>query len=241
MLLVISKNYWGADMMESTAIRFKDTFVDMTHMEQEDVVMLMGDRVNVNNVKTTLYETVKNTLIKSSSDRPVLYVYMSGHGNQVADMDGDERIPIIDGESSKDYNDEVYQLPDGNVVDDDITNIIQNAVVDTNSDKRLLVVLFSDHCSSGSMIDNRKVDYDWVSIGACSDMGVGYMSGIGGVMSVCMISVLSGDVITKSVREFYELLDKEMRMSFIGELQLCTVHVSSVEMLNEKVFMVRHK
>lgn len=38
------------------------------------------------------------------------------------------------------------------------------------------------------------------------------------------------------VSDFYKLLDEGMRGSYIGSIQLCTLHVSDDKMLDEKLF-----
>lgn len=237
-LLVISRNYWGANMSEKTSIMFTEKFKEFMGLDDSCITKMIGGCVSVSSVKETLYKVVRD-VVCSGSTRPILYIYMNGHGNQVYDTNGDEIMgEMYSGETMKDNMDEVYQLPDGNVLDDDITDIIQRGVVES-SGCRLLVVLISDHCSSGSMIDKKLVDYDWVSIGSSLDYEDSYMTGDGNVMTCNLLNVLEkkGDDLKKySAIKVYRLLEEEMKGSFIGEMQSCTIHVSSKEMSEEFIF-----
>jgi hypothetical protein len=233
-LSVISKDYWGTSSSESTALRFMDKFKSFAGINDINVVRLFNSGVTVSNVKDTIYKSVRSAL-SLGVERPRLYIYMNGHGNQVIDTSGDERVGVYDSETFIDSMDEVYQLPDGNIVDDDITDTINRAVIDCGSNKRLMVILISDHCSSGSMIDKVDVKYDWVTIGSSLDNQDSYVTGDGNVMTNMLLSVLdkcSGDIL---VEDFYKCLDKEMKMSYIGEMQLCTLHVSCESMLYESI------
>ena len=239
-LLAISKNYWGANTSELTASKFIDKFTNVIGIQMGNVESLIGDQVNVASVKQILYSNVYKAMsINTDITRPVVYVYMNGHGNQVFDTNGDENNFLLQGETMKDNLDEIYQLPDGNIVDDEITDIIDKAVIDSGCKQRLLVVLISDHCSSGSMIDNKPVNYDWVTIGSSLDYQDSYITGDGNVMTCNMLNIF--DKYSKEIRlytagYFYKLLDEEMKACFIGDMQLCTFHVSSESMFTECLF-----
>lgn len=231
-LLVISRDYWGTISSESTALRFMDKFRVCAGIVEKNVMKLFGNEVTVSNVKKVISNAVKNAL-GLDVKRPRLYIYMNGHGNQVGDVNGDERNGICNGESLIDEMDEVYQLPDGNVLDDDITEVINCAVKESGcDDKKLMVILISDHCSSGSMIDKVNVEFDWVSIGSSMDNQDSYVTGDGNVMTNVLLDVLC-DIKGCVVLECYRRLDKGIRESFIGEMQVCTLHVSCESMLYE--------
>jgi hypothetical protein len=236
-LLVISKDYWGTSTSQNTALRFMDKFKKFVCLSDANVKTLLGDNVTVTNVKNVIYDATRAALSLDLDDNLVkLYIYMNGHGNQVVDTSGDEKVDVYNGESPIDSMDEVYQLPDGNVVDDDITDIINRAVIDSCSDKRLLVILISDHCSSGSMIDRVCVNYDWVTIGSSLDNQDSYVTGDGNVMTNMFLSTLDKCDNKISVIDFYKCLDQEMKMSYIGCLQLCALHVCNEKMLDEMLF-----
>jgi hypothetical protein len=236
-LIVISKNYWGANTSEKAAYYFLETFSEFMDIPTQNRISLFGNDVNVNSVKNILYDTICNLPETTNT----LFVYMNGHGNQTSDTNGDEMKTSVNiNETPKDSLDELYQLPDGSIIDDELTHLMNNAVqsninLSTISPKRIKIFLISDHCSSGSMIDNLPdLAFDWISIGSSLDYQDSYITGDGNVMTINLINVLkkNREIVKKSnVLDFYKLLDTEMIQSFIGDIQTCTIHVSSEEML----------
>lgn len=235
-LLVISKNYWGANTSEKSAHDFLNKFVEIIHIKKSNCVSMIGEDVNVNSVKNILYNTVFN-ILKNNTFNQILYIYMNGHGNQVYDTNEDEKSPIEEGETIKDNMDEIYQLPDGIILDDEITDIIEKAVKDSCGENRLTIVLISDHCSSGSMIDKKLTSYDWVTIGSSFDNQDSYITGDGNVMTNNLLNVLQKiDISNTNTMLFYRLLTEEMKSSFIGDIQTATLHVSDPKMFIKLLF-----
>ena len=143
------------------------------------------------------------------------------------------------------FLDEIYQLPDGNLIDDEITDILTNAVknkqltISSQNYIKPFVFLISDHCSSGSMIDNlpNKDDvFNWITIGSSLDNQDSLMTGDGNVMTINFLNLLSKINNDISAIEFNSLLQKEMKESFVGDLQTATFHISNKEMLGYKLF-----
>lgn len=236
-LLIISKDYWGTNTSQKIAIEFSNNLSNLLHIPDYNITKLIGNDVNINSVKNCLYSFVNNALMDNPIS-PILYIYINGHGNQTVDLNGDEIINTSK-ESLKDSQDELYQLPDGNLLDDEITSIIDNAVLYSNIFERPLVVLISDHCSSGSMIDETQRYFDWISIGSSLDNQDSYINGDGNVMTYCMINVLNAnkDVLSDiTTTNFFMLLHTEMKNSFIGDIQTPTLHVSSPELKAMKIF-----
>jgi len=237
-LLIISKNYWGANASEQSAKIFLNNFVKIVDIKESNCLSLIGENVNVTNVKNILYNTVFN-ILKNNTFNQILYIYMNGHGNQIYDTNDDEKSPIEEGETIKDNMDEIYQLPDGVILDDEITDIIEKAVRDSCGENRLIVVLISDHCSSGSMIDKKRDggSYDWITIGSSLDNQDSYITGDGNVMTNNLLNVLQKiDVNTCNTMLFYRLLTEEMKNSFIGDIQTATLHVSNPKMFTKLLF-----
>jgi hypothetical protein len=240
-LLVISKNYWGANKAEDTALLFIEKFVDIVKIHNENITTLIGNNVTLQNVKQTIFDKVSkiSNLMTTDDNKYILYIYMNGHGNQITDTNGDEMSNIVDGETFKDANDEIYQLPDGILVDDELTFII-NKASKNNSNKKLFVVLISDHCSSGSMLDNNmELNFDYVTYGSSYDNEDSYMTGDGNVMTINFLSVL--DKCKTFINEctsmsFFRLLDREMKESFIGDMQKVTIHVSDPKIFLNCIF-----
>lgn len=225
-VLIISKDYWGTSRSETVANRFANELSKVLQINDYNIEYLLGSEVRLNNVKDRIYKFVNNALL-NNQDECVLYIYMNGHGNQTADYNGDEI----------DNCDELYQLEDGNLIDDELTSIIDSAVHNSNAIRRPLICLISDHCSSGSMIDNTQSYFDWVSIGSSLDNQDSYVDGDGNVMTNCLITILQKqDIRELKAIEIYELLEKEMKGSFIGDLQKPTFHFSGHDIENKHIF-----
>jgi hypothetical protein len=241
-LLVISKNYWGANTSEQTAFIFSTTFSELVNIPPTQITHLIGNNVTVSSVKNTIYNFVYDSLANRHYN-PILYIYMNGHGNQTIDANGDEiknNLEETQYETQIDDKDELYQLPDGNLLDDDLTDIINSAVFYSNSIERPLIVLISDHCSSGSMLDKLHINYfDWISIGSSTDTEDAYITGDGNVMTMNLLNMLKehkDELPNLTTLSFYQLLDKEMKTSFIGELQHASLHISSKFLLKRELF-----
>lgn len=94
------------------------------------------------------------------------YIYYYGHGDQVRDYNGDEQ----------DGRDEIWKTQD--ILDDTISNFFK----DINEKSRLY--LFSDSCSSGSMIDKKISQSNWVTISSCNDIQDSLATSDGGVFTL---------------------------------------------------------
>lgn len=218
-LLVISKDYWGTQTSEKIALRFVNEFSDLIGIPKNNIIKLIGNDVSLSKVKETIYSFVNTCLLDNSQDAR-LYIYINGHGNQITDSNKDE----LDG------NDELYQLPDGNLIDDELTKIIDSAVLNSNCLNRPTVCIISDHCSSGSMLDKSQMFFDWISIGSSLDNQDSFVNGDGNVMTFCLLNILKSNkniIYDLTPPQLYILLSKEMKNSFIGELQSCTLNMSS--------------
>lgn len=243
-LLIISKNYWGALKSEETSIKFMNKLVEYLQIPKDNIHTLLGNNVNVNNVKKILYEFINNNYDDNRECK--FYIYINGHGNQIYDNNNDEIQDILHEETVKDSLDEIYDLPDGRIIDDEITEILINAVQDKlNKNKQRykpFICLISDHCSSGSMIDNVLQNiFNWISIGSSLDNEDSLMTGDGNVMTNNLLNVLeklkTNNTINKiTCLQFNEYLQKEMKESFIGDIQTATFHVSNKDMLIYKLF-----
>jgi hypothetical protein len=93
-------------------------------------------------------------------------IYYFGHGDQVKDFNGDE----LDGK------DEIWKTQ--NILDDEISNIFKNINVDSR------LYLFSDSCSSGSMIDKKINNKSWISLSSSNDLQDSLSTSEGGVFTL---------------------------------------------------------
>lgn len=238
-LLVISKDYWGTQTSENIAINLSKQMSSLLQIPDNNITKLIGNEVSLHSVKNTLYNFVHSTLLENPY-QPHLYIYINGHGNQTMDANGDEiQQNVEQNETHIDSQDELYQLPDGNLIDDEFTKIIDSAVFESNAFDRPFICVISDHCSSGSMIDKTQLYFDWISIGSSLDNQDSFVSGDGNIMTYCLMNVLEAnkDILHEmSSLNFFNLLHNEMKNSFIGELQTPTFHISHSTMMNYNLF-----
>ena len=244
-LLVVARDYWGSSISEATAraygARLQAVLPGGGLALAAPPQYLLGPTVSPATVHSALYDFAAASL-RSLPSRAgdardvVLHVYMCGHGTQTPDVDGDEAALGAEG---ADGMDEAYMLPEGLVTDDDITAALDEGVRAASRErpdqKRPLVVLVSDHCCSGSMLDRRPgLSYDWVSFGASGDDRDSYATDEGHVMTLALLGVLEGGGGGEggeggaglSAAEVRDRLEATMRGSFLGELQRPTVHAS---------------
>lgn len=238
-LLVISKDYWGTQTSEKIATEFSKQLQTLLRIPENHITHLIGNDVSLTTVKDTLYSFV-NTSLLDNPHEPKLYIYINGHGNQTIDANGDEITQITDlNETYIDSQDELYQLPDGNLVDDELTRIIDTAVLHSGAFSRPFVCIISDHCSSGSMIDKTQLYFDWISIGSSLDNQDSFVTGDGNVMTFCLMNVIESnkDILQElTALNIFTYLNNEMKNSFIGDLQSPTFHISNSNILNIKLF-----
>jgi hypothetical protein len=234
-LLVISKDYWQTTQSVNTSQKFINVFVNKLNISNEAITQLIGPSVNVQNTKVTLYNYVKSKCAQSINGTKLhLYIYINGHGNQISDTNSEE----------SDNKDEIYQLPDGYISDDEFTDIINQAVIDSKIVFNPFVLFISDHCSSGSMLDKTtssksKLQFDWITIGSCFDYEDSYTSGDGNVMTFNLLNIIEHltDLQIKNIEaiDLFRMLDSEMKSSFIGELQNVTINFSDKRLINYKL------
>lgn len=238
-LLVISKDYWGTQTSETIAKAFSTQLQTVLRIPESNVKHLIGNDVSLSRVKDTIYSFVNTSLLDNPHEAK-LYIYINGHGNQTMDANGDEiRQNVTNNETTIDGQDELYQLPDGNLVDDELTGIIDNAVLNSSTFTRPFVCIISDHCSSGSMIDKTQLYFDWISIGSSLDNQDSFVSGDGNVMTFCFMNVIESnkDILQElTALNIFTYLNNEMKNSFIGDLQSPTFHISDSSMMNIKLF-----
>ena len=216
-LLAIAKDYWGTIKAVDTAVNLVDFFVKNKLVDINDVHDSFQD--DIPNVRHKLHDFVQ--LLQEPFT--VGYIVMVGHGNQIPDANGDEQDGL----------DEVYQAPDGTISDDEMTQLA-NSIHDDS-----LLVLVSDHCSSGTMLDSSdSCTKSWVNIASSLPYEDSYTSGDGNVMTGCLLEVLKKHDLEQgiTVDDLDKCLVEEMKNSFIGELQHSMVSVSRTMVRDMKIF-----
>lgn len=230
-LLIIARDYWGSAVSETTANAYG---VRLGALLGGGLAphYLHGQGVTPAAVYSALRSFAAESLRSAgAAEDVVLHVYMSGHGTQAPDLDGDEAALRDEG---ADGMDEAYMLPEGLVLDDDITKALDEGVREGDEEglrrRKPLVVLVSDHCCSGSMLDRRPgLSYDWVTFGASADDRDSYATGEGHAMTLALLGVLEAAGEERrdlSAAEVHGRLEAAMRASFLGDLQRPTVHAS---------------
>ncbi len=205
----IAKDYWGTQKAVESAKSLQNV------MNLTETYTLFGDEVNCRSV-IEMFKTSMNYL---QNEDTIVYVIMVGHGNNIQDMNGDE---------TSDGMDECYQLPDGNILDDMLVDLLPEP---KNGNSNSLFVLISDHCSSGTMLDtnSKNESINWVNISSSRADEDSYTTGDGNVMTMCLISILKDSTRPITINRLTDLLMTRMN-DFIGDLQHCCISYS-----NEKV------
>lgn len=210
--LIIAKDYWGTHKGEETATKFYDFLLRHDIITSTACTRLYGNAVSCSAVQLAIEEFIGHLDMSGTKG----FIYMVGHGNQIQDLSGSE----------DDGRDEVYQLPDGVITDDWITNQLSRM-----TNENAFVVLISDHCSSGSMIDVAAgTQCRWVSVGSSHDHEDSFATGDGNVMTTVLLQYLDAlEPITlkaMTATGLGERLPLIMLDSCIGDMQHVTVHAS---------------
>lgn len=149
----------------------------------------------------------------------IVYVYIIGHGNKFG-------------------NEQVYQLPDGVIANDTLTNLLDNVSMDPSS----TLVLVCDFCSSGIMLEPSKTlpQHNWINISSCLPEEDSYTSDDGNVMTDCLLDLLqSNGGMCMTTRRLTDALLTDLKTSWVGELQHPDVTVSSEGMWDKYAFCPR--
>ena len=212
--LLVAKDYWGGVKAIESADTFKAALLSRGLVDPSGVRTLYGDAVT----PTAVLEEFES-LIRTGGRRKL--ALLVGHGNQVPDAG------ILD---ELDGLDEVYQLPGGNVYDDDLTTLANNPG---------FLLLVCDFCSSGTMLDSALAlpGVDWVNVSSCSPSQDSYASGDGNVMLRCLTELLQQPNVTSmTTRDLNRALCDAVQASFIGDLQTPCVSVSRDILWEEMLF-----
>ncbi|VBB18304.1 metacaspase-like, partial [Yasminevirus sp. GU-2018] len=154
---------------KSVCSKIKSTFIDVANKHGACIELI--DEI------TTRDEQRVRSSLKRMAD--YLYVqnrkgiiYYFGHGDQVGDRNGDERR---DSNGQDAGFDEIWRTQ--NILDDEITSIFQ--VINSRS----YLFLFSDSCSSGSMIDDNN-SKNWTTLSSSNDKQDSLATSSGGVFTL---------------------------------------------------------
>lgn len=192
--LIAAKDYWGT----ATAVHTANMYKELAQSMGANTKTLLGNELTAS-AFVAEYKAALQALEEPNSR--VIAVTI-GHGNQFADKNGDE----------EDGRDEGWQLPDGTILDDTFTELASSVQCHDTA----LLVLVSDHCSSGTMIDPRCTG-NWVNIASSQPWQDSLASGDGNVMSCCLLEYLKGK--NPTVVELAKDFPGFMASSWVGDLQ----------------------
>jgi hypothetical protein len=135
----------------------------------------------------------------------IAFIYYYGHGNQVKDYNGDE----------SDGKDEYWALyGGGNVLDDEISEIFKHIP------KHSKLILWSDSCSSGTMIDRPLNSANWITYTSCRDCQDALTTFDGGVATIWAFMP-----ILKECMEKREYIPKIYYAKMVERLKIMTQHM----------------
>ena len=144
-ILIAAYDSPGSDVAGRSADKFK-AFVRTQN--PQSTTALIGSKLTRKAFKSKYAAALTN--LAEPNTRVV--VCMVGHGSQFADHDGDE----------SDGWDEGFLTANGVLKDDELTDMLNRVAVHSTS----LLILVSDHCSSGTMLDKQRSrpGKNWVNI-----------------------------------------------------------------------------
>lgn len=141
-------------------------------------------------------------------------VYYYGHGDQIRDKSGDE----------KDGKDEIWQTQ--GIIDDEISKIFAN-IHDSS-----ILYLFSDSCSSGSMIDEYYNKKNWVTISSANDKQDSLATSDGGVFTLWGLIPALESIHDCTPRKLHEYIKKNVQI----KSQTSLLHYIKKETLDTPIF-----
>jgi hypothetical protein len=185
------------DVAKSQAMDMYGAMVRL--LEQHSVLKINETLFNRNVSKRNVVDKMGQIAhFLAEGENRIAFVYYFGHGNQIRDLNGDE----------EDGMDEYWALyGGGRMLDDDISYLFN-----TISPKNKLI-LWSDSCSSGTMIDIKLNSKNWITYTSCKDCQDSYTTFDGGVATIWGFAPL----LTKNYMpdEYYAALMK--RLSIVGQ------------------------
>jgi hypothetical protein len=161
--------------------------------------VLIGREATSSRILKELREAA--AFLATGKERRVV-VYYNGHGDQTRDVSGDE----------EDGRDELWKpAGGGRVIDDQITQILNSYTL--MPDNTLLLI--SDSCSSGSMLDaiySEEGSKNWIAIGSCQDPQDSFASSEGGIFTlfglIPFLDSVNKGTLKGTARELTAFIDK---------------------------------
>jgi len=150
--------------------------------------------------------------LSKPNNKAIVYYY--GHGDQVKDLNGDE----------DDGMDEKWVTQ--NILDDELSAIFSKI----HDNSRLY--LFSDSCSSGSMIDVKLNKRPWVTISSANDKQDAMATSEGGAFTIWGLLPGLESLNNPTPTELHNYIKKNL----FFDTQTSTIGCGDKKILNEKIF-----
>ena len=215
---------WKVYQSYNDSKKFYSLLINYFNFKKENIHTLFNSQYTHDNI----IKELKWLASKLNNDDSIGVIYVAGHGTQVNDANGDE----LDG------RDEAWQTFDRKIIIDDIITKIMS----TSHPKSHLTII-SDCCHSGTMLDfidrdqcnNKFSDRNWVSIGSALDYQSAIQSGNGSVCTFFLLKIIKQNK-NITIKELKNLLENEMKYSFIGNMQKSLVLVSNDTLWEQTIF-----
>lgn len=194
--------------MKDISTKVEEAFLKASNSVTLDVVKILETNrgLVIKNLKEIAQE------LTNPNKKAIVYYY--GHGDQITDTSGDE----------KDGKDEIWQTQ--GIIDDEISKIFAN-IHDTST-----LYLFSDSCSSGSMIDEYYNKKDWVTISSANDRQDSLATSDGGVFTLWGLIPALETIKNCTPREIHKYIKKNVQI----QSQTSLLHYINNETLDKSIF-----
>ena len=194
--------------MKDISTKVEEAFLKASNSVTLDVVKILETNrgLVIKNLKEIAQE------LTNPNKKAIVYYY--GHGDQITDTSGDE----------KDGKDEIWQTQ--GIIDDEISKIFAN-IHDTST-----LYLFSDSCSSGSMIDEYYNKKDWVTISSANDRQDSLATSDGGVFTLWGLIPALETINNCTPREIHKYIKKNVQI----QSQTSLLHYINNETLDKSIF-----
>lgn len=203
----IAKNNNMKYLSDSIYLAFKNIIVKNNKtLEKIDIITCVSRNKCINGLKK-----MANHLCNPENKG---IVYYFGHGDQVRDRNGDE----------PDGMDEKWVTQ--NILDDELS-LIFNSI-----HNKSVLYLFSDSCSSGSMIDKKLNNKNWITFSSCNDRQDSLTTSEGGVFTLWGILPALELFTNPTPRELHKFITSSLCINTQSPL----LHAGNNILLDKKMF-----
>ena len=200
--------YRNKQSMENISTKVEEAFKKASTPKVLDIVKILERNRSL--VIKNLKEIAQD--LHKPNKKAIIYYY--GHGDQIRDNSGDE----------KDGKDEIWQTQ--GIIDDEISKIFDN-IHDSST-----VYLFSDSCSSGSMIDEYYNKKDWVTISSANDRQDSLATSDGGVFTLWGLIPALETIKECTPRKIHDYIKKNVQI----QSQTSLLHYIKEETVDKSIF-----